>query len=70
MKIVFNWHHPVIICSHRVNFIGAINKYNRDKNLKLLSLLLQRIKKQWPDVEFMSSDKLGMLISEDNERIN
>jgi len=53
---------PAIICSHRVNFIGRIFKENRDRNLILLHLLLQNILKNWPDVEFMSSDKLGELI--------
>lgn len=59
---VFRWHHPAIICSHRVNFVGTVNVDNRDKNLKLFDQLLVQIQKKWPDVEFMSSDKLGSLI--------
>lgn len=63
IEIAFRWHHPAIICSHRVNFVGTINVENRDKNLKLLTELLHQIQKRWPDVEFMSSDQLGELIT-------
>lgn len=62
IEIAFRWHHPAIICSHRVNYVGTINIENRDRNLKSLARLLEQIKKRWPDVEFMSSDQLGDLI--------
>jgi hypothetical protein len=62
IEIAFNWSKPVIIGTHRLNFIGNINPQNRDKNLKLFSKLLQKIKNCWEDVEFMSSDMLGTLI--------
>lgn len=62
IAIAFRWHHPAIICSHRVNYVGTINVENRDRNLKSFSCLLEQIKKSWPDVEFMSSDQLGDLI--------
>ena len=62
ISIAFRWHHPAIICSHRVNYVGTINIENRDRNLKSLARLLEQIKKNWPDVEFMSSDKLGDII--------
>ena len=62
ISIAFRWYHPAIICSHRVNYIGTINVENRDRNLKSLARLLEQIKKNWPDVEFMSSDKLGDII--------
>lgn len=58
----FNKNKPAVICSHRVNFIGSIFPENRDKNLKLLEDLLKKVIKKWPDVEFMTSDKLGELI--------
>lgn len=59
IAVAFNRNKPAIIGSHRLNFIGFINPDNRNKNLKLLSELLQRIKNSWPEVEFMSSDALG-----------
>ena len=62
ISVAFCWHHPAIICSHRVNYVGTINLENRDRNLKSLARLLEQIKKSWPDVEFMSSDQLGNLI--------
>lgn len=62
IAIAFRWHHPAIICSHRVNYVGTINVENRDRNLKSLAQLLGQIKNRWPDVEFMSSDQLGDLI--------
>lgn len=58
----FRWKKPATISAHRLNFIGALNKDNRDGNLKLFKDLLSSIKGNWPDVEFMSSDELGELI--------
>ena len=59
----FLWKHPAIICAHRVNFMGGMDVKNRDINLRLFKQLLLEIKKRWPNVEFMSSDKLGDLIT-------
>ena len=62
IAMTFRWGKPAIIGSHRVNFIGSLNENNRTRNLKLLKQLLFQVVKRWPDVEFMSSDKLGELI--------
>ncbi len=62
MKIAFRWGKPAIIGTHRINYIGFIDTSNRDRGLKLLKELLQKIVKQWPDVEFMSTDQLVELI--------
>ena len=64
IEIAFMWRKPAIIGSHRLNYIGFINKNNRDKNLVLFKKLLTRIIKNWPDVEFMTSDQLGHLIEQ------
>lgn len=64
IKIAFQWRKPAIIESHRVNFIGYIDRSNREKNLVLFEELLRRITEAWPDVEFMTSDQLGSLIDE------
>lgn len=58
----FFWGKPAIISTHRVNYIGSIVESNRTKNLKLLKALLKAIIKQYPEVEFLSSDKLGDII--------
>jgi hypothetical protein len=57
-KIVFSYGKPLIISSHRQNFIGFIDEKNREKNLKLLKELLSKLMNLFPDVEFLSSDEL------------
>lgn len=61
----FRWNKPATISVHRLNFIGALYKENREQNVKLFKELLTDIIKSWPDVEFMSSDELGELILKD-----
>lgn len=63
IDIAFRWKKPATISMHRLNVIGAIYESNRTDNLKLLKTILQEVKKGYPDVEFMSSDKLGSLIT-------
>lgn len=65
ISIAFRWNKPAIIGSHRINYMGSLNKKNRTDNLYLLNELLSSIIKIWPDVEFMSSDRLGELIVEE-----
>ena len=58
----FRWGKPAMISTHRVNFVGGIDKKNREKGLAELKLLLDAIIKNWSDVEFMSSgDALDIL---------
>lgn len=61
--LAFKWNNPVILSAHRINFIGYLNKKNRDENLKLFKNLLQKIVILWPDVEFMNSSQLGDIIN-------
>ena len=56
---------PATISVHRLNFIGAIHKENRDKSLTLMESLLTRIMEKWSDVEFMTSVELGHLITKE-----
>jgi hypothetical protein len=60
----FKWHKPAVINSHRVNYIGSINKKNATFSLSELDRLLSEIIKRWPDVEFMTSTELGKTISD------
>jgi len=62
---VFCFHKPAVICSHRVNFIGAIDSGNRSNTLRQLSDLLKSIVRRWPDVCFMSSDEMGTYMESD-----
>jgi hypothetical protein len=64
IELAFRWNKPAIISSHRVNYIGSLNINNRQNSLKQLRELLIRTRALWPEVEFMSSDKLGDLITE------
>jgi glycosyltransferase involved in cell wall biosynthesis len=61
-KTSFRIGKPLIISSHRLNYIGSIVPENRRKNLDLLVELLKRLQDLYPDLEFMSSDELLKLI--------
>jgi hypothetical protein len=54
---------PAIVGVHRVNFIGSLDAANRQKNLAIFDTLLKSIVTKWPDVEFMTSDELGDVIT-------
>lgn len=64
VKIAFNLGKPAIISTHRVNFAGQIDPKIRDFGLAELKRLLKIIVKKWPEVEFMTADELGKLITE------
>ncbi|MEA3462162.1 MAG: polysaccharide (de)acetylase, partial [Bacteroidota bacterium] len=59
IRTAFRLKKPAIIGTHRVNYIGSLNPKNRDTGLSQLSSLLTRIKGQWPDVEFLTTARLG-----------
>lgn len=61
----FLWGKPAIISMHRVNMMGGIFEWNRKVNLIKLSELIGKMLKRWPEIEFMSSDQLGSLMSID-----
>ena len=64
LSIAFRLNKPAIIGSHRINYVGFLDPANRDTTLKMLEQILSRALKRWPDIEFMSSDQLGRLITE------
>ena len=63
ISIAFKCHKPAIVSTHRLNYIGTLDKDYRDKNLDKLQLLLTKIVQRWPDVEFLSSNQLGDIIA-------
>lgn len=71
IDIAFKMRKPAVISAHRLNFIGAIDVKNRARNLEMFSLLLNKIVKRYPNVEFVSTDQLGEVISlaDNNRRI-
>lgn len=62
-SIAFKWNNPLIISSHRLNFIGDLHPKNREDNLLLFEKTLKTLLMKWPDVEFISSDRLGSILS-------
>jgi hypothetical protein len=63
ISTAFRWHKPAVISSHRVNYIGALYKHNRDTGLAQLHLLLKNMLKVWPDAEFITTSELGEIMS-------
>lgn len=59
----FSYRKPAIVVTHRVNFIGSVVKSNRDKSLKQFDRLLTEMQKRWSDIEFMTVNSLGDLIT-------
>lgn len=55
---VFKRNRIAVISTHRINYVGGIDINNRDKTLHLLQEFLTRLLKKYPNVEFMSSEKL------------
>ena len=68
INTIFKYNIPVIIGSHRANYISRIDTNNRDENLKLLKQLLEYIVSKYEDVEFMSSDELVKLIIDEKRK--
>jgi hypothetical protein len=63
IEAAFFWNKPANISTHRVNFSGHIDPQNRNFGVEKLKQLLAAIVKRWPEVEFMSANKLGELIA-------
>ena len=67
IEIAFRWMKPAIISSHRVNYIGFLDPQNREKGLEQLEVLLEKMLRRWPEIEFMTSVELGDLISSSSD---
>lgn len=63
IETAFFWRKPANISSHRVNYCGYIDENNRKVGLTALKQLLDKIVRRWPEVEFISADQLGDIIS-------
>jgi len=57
---------PAIISTHRINYASNMKVKNRDASLKKLDQLLKGIIEKWPEIEFLSSNELGTIISHEN----
>lgn len=67
IEAAFRWNRPSIVSSHRVNFCGHIDPENREKGIRALKELLEKIVQRWPEVEFMSANELGKLMDSKKE---
>ncbi len=65
ISTAFRWNKPAVISTHRVNYIGALHKENRDNGLRQLKTLLNKIMNTWPETEFVTSAELGEIICND-----
>jgi predicted glycosyl hydrolase (DUF1957 family) len=54
----FLYKKPAIISTHRINFVGGLDKRKRNENLLELDKLLKKIIERWPEVKFLSTDQL------------
>ncbi len=55
---------PAIINTHRFNYIASISSENAKNNLIGLKKLLTRLKKEFPEIEFISTPELVEIIRE------
>ena len=62
INLAFLFKKPAILSMHRLNFMGGMDKNNRDENLVLFEKLIETLIKKHPNVEFMSTDQLGDII--------
>lgn len=57
IKVSFLLNRPVVISTHRLNYISSISSKNADFNLRLLETLLKKIIFYWPDVKFLKTSE-------------
>ena len=63
MSMAFRARSPAVLSTHRVNFVGHLSPENRKSNLALLRRLLERALQQWPDLEFWTTEELGVAMT-------
>jgi hypothetical protein len=63
IQSAFLFSKPVVICAHRINFVGFINEKNGQRGLNDLNELLKSITKKWPDVRFITTDQLSKYLN-------
>lgn len=69
MESLIGWGVPVIINTHRFNYMGGFDPDHRSHGLRELDRLLGAIRKQWPDVRFIGTRELTTILSEKSAEI-
>lgn len=59
---LMSWNVPIVINTHRFNYVGAIDADHRAHGLKELSRLIAGIRKQWPQAKFIGTCDLPKYI--------
>ena len=54
----FSNHKIAVFSTHRINYVSGIDEQNRTKTLSLLDGFLKILVEKYPNVEFLSSDKI------------
>jgi hypothetical protein len=62
IELAFRFKNPVIISTHRINFVGGLDVEARNNHLKQFKDLLEKLIKNNPDVEFLSSEELATIV--------
>lgn len=68
IESAFRWKKPAIISSHRVNYVGHVDPFNRRRGLAALDELLEGLLRRWPDVLFVTVDGLVSLMEKSGSR--
>lgn len=55
---IFGQHRIAVFSTHRINYASGLFEQNRKNTLSLLDGFLKELLKEYPDVEFLSSDRL------------
>ncbi len=62
INTIFAQHKIAVFSTHRINYVSGISEDNRTNTLHLLDQVLTALIKRYPDVEFLSSDKILALL--------
>ena len=65
-NLAFRFNKPLTISLHRLNFVGRLEKKNRNINLELFRDYLKWLIKKYPEVEFLNTLELMKIISDEN----
>jgi hypothetical protein len=65
-SIAFKMGKPLVVSTHRINFIGTLKPSNRDNNLALFKNLIEKLLQEYPDLEFIHTAQLAELLSKND----
>ena len=60
---VLGQHKIAVFSTHRINYVSGLFEQNRKNTLSLLDGFLKELLKEYPDVEFLSSDRIIELLA-------